>query len=127
MSLEVQQINMSLYQLKEADMWHDPVMMDLDMYLKQHEAIDYLINYTEDQMRELRKDAHIRAKNLVHPEFVADFLDVLSHAYWDEVESAQRIAKQLGLNRKHFMAIDGNESEMQKTLKEESDDDRFYD
>ena len=112
-------------------MFADPVFHDLDMYLKQHERVNYLINHTEEEMKELYKDAKIRAKSLVHPEFVDDFLEILSNGYWEEMESALRIAKQLGLNQKHFFAIDGNESGMQNTLKQEAMDDEhdssYYD
>jgi len=106
--------------------FHDPVFECLDRYYSQQQRLQALIDNTEDNMVLYKKDAAKRAKIYVHPDMVDEFLVILAYADSEGLSEAKVIMGTMGLSDKHMIAIRDDDYEMQKKLREESDDDYQY-
>jgi hypothetical protein len=69
-----------------------------------------------DEMYNLRCDALERISTIVHPEYEAEFIKLLTVALSDGIAEAEILTKKLGLNQEHLIALRGDESEMRDHL-----------
>jgi len=92
-------------------MRYDPI----DAY-DRHSSYEYdLMRYQQmvsDEMYSLKHDALERISKVVHPEIESQFIKVLELGMCEKIPEAENIARILGLNQAHFIALSGDEREM---------------
>lgn len=71
------------------------------------------------EMHDLKHDAVERIDAIVHPEYVKDFIKILTYAHSEGLPEAGSLAKKLGLNQLHFASLDGDERYLSNLLEED--------
>ena len=72
-----------------------------------------------DEMYSLKHDALERISTVVHPEYEADFIKLLTLGYSEGDQNAENIARKLGLTQSHFTALEEDSKAMRKIVDRE--------
>lgn len=72
----------------------------------------------ESEMYDLKHDALERISKIVHPEYERKFIDVLIYGVKEGLQSAESLAKDLGLHQGHLLSLEGNFMEMREYLRD---------
>ena len=69
------------------------------------------MTYIKKRMHESKIECLAALSSIVHPDYLRDFAEVLSYAFFEEDLGAERIAQKLDLNQLHFAAVLDRESD----------------
>lgn len=72
-----------------------------------------------NEMYDLKHDALERIDAIIHPEHASDFVKILQYCVNEGLPEAETIAKKMGLNQGHFLALDNDERGMREFLEQD--------
>lgn len=73
-------------------------------------------NEVAAKMYDMKHDALERIDAVIHPEQAANFIKILQYAVNENLPEAESLARDLGLNQEHFLALDNDERGMREFL-----------
>lgn len=72
-----------------------------------------------DEMYNLKHDAMERIDTIIHPEYAAEFRQLLAYGLNQGSPEAKTIARKLGLGQQHFAALDDDSQELSRLIDKE--------
>ena len=72
-----------------------------------------------DEMYNLKHEAMERIDSVIHPEYAADFIKLLSHGMSEKQPDAESLALKMGLGQHHFAALDDDTYELARLIQKE--------
>lgn len=86
-----------------------------DLYLEQK-----IQQEVADEMHLYKEEALARLRLIVHPDYLLQFAEILLLGWSEETKEAEKIAKDLNLSQKHFVAIGNDEKGMRQMIAAEN-------